>query len=254
MVRKGRLLQEEVITAKRTEGDGIYGHWGDEHPREEGRRRQCLLESKKELEVFQENKDLNFVVPGAAWAKRRAQGVENRGADVPSQRELQAMVRTRLHPHCDVKPAQSLCEFMCLWAFPWGLSGKESTCQCRRHRFDPWVGKIPLEKEMATHSSILAWEIPWTEDNWCFWILILEKTLECPLGCKEMNQSILKEINTEYSLEGLMLKRQYFGHLLWRAYSLERILMQAETEGKRRRGRQKMRCLDNMTKWANSAR
>ena len=44
------------------------------------------------------------------------------------------------------------------------LSGKESTCQCRRCEFDPWVGKIPLEKEMATHSSILAWEIPWAEE------------------------------------------------------------------------------------------
>jgi len=51
--------------------------------------------------------------------------------------------------------------------FPDGTVGKESACQCRRckrHRFDPWVGKIPLEKEMATLSSILAWEIPWTED------------------------------------------------------------------------------------------
>ena len=44
------------------------------------------------------------------------------------------------------------------------LSGKESTCQCRRHGFDPWVGKIPLEKGMATLSSILAWRIPWTEE------------------------------------------------------------------------------------------
>ena len=47
---------------------------------------------------------------------------------------------------------------------PRWLSGKEPTCQCRRQRFDPWVRKIPLEKEMATHSSILAWKIPWTED------------------------------------------------------------------------------------------
>ena len=46
---------------------------------------------------------------------------------------------------------------------PWWLSGKEATCQCRRRGFDPWVRKIPLEKEMATHSSILAWRIPWTE-------------------------------------------------------------------------------------------
>ena len=46
----------------------------------------------------------------------------------------------------------------------WWLSGKEPTCQCRRCVFDPWVEKIPLEKVVATHSSILAWEIPWTEE------------------------------------------------------------------------------------------
>ena len=51
--------------------------------------------------------------------------------------------------------------------FPGGASGKEPPCQCRRHKrrgFDPWVRKIPLEKEMTTHSSILAWRIPWTEE------------------------------------------------------------------------------------------
>ena len=48
---------------------------------------------------------------------------------------------------------------------PWWLRGKGSTCQCRRLRFDPWIRKIhPLEKEIATHFSILAWEIPWTEE------------------------------------------------------------------------------------------
>ena len=51
--------------------------------------------------------------------------------------------------------------------FPGGAGGKEPVCQCRRHKrlgFDPWVGKIPLEEGMATHSSILAWRIPWTEE------------------------------------------------------------------------------------------
>ena len=43
-------------------------------------------------------------------------------------------------------------------------SGKESSCQCRRHGFDPWIGKSPLEKEMTIHSSVLAWEIPWIEE------------------------------------------------------------------------------------------
>ena len=54
-----------------------------------------------------------------------------------------------------------------LTGFPSGVSGKELTCQCRRHRrqgFDFWVGKIPLEEKMATHSSLLAWKIPWMEE------------------------------------------------------------------------------------------
>ena len=66
----------------------------------------------------------------------------------------------------------------------------------------------------------------------------LEKTLESPLESKEIKLVILKEINPEYSLEGLMLKvkLQYFGHLMQRADSLEKILMLRKTEGKRRRG------------------
>ena len=63
------------------------------------------------------------------------------------------------------------------------------------------------------------------------------------------NQSILKEINPEYSLRGLMLKLklQYFGHLMWRANSLEKTLMMGKIEGRRRRGRQRMRWLDGIT-------
>ena len=66
---------------------------------------------------------------------------------------------------------------------------------------------------------------------------------------RKSNQSILKEINPEYSLEGLMLKLklQYFGHLMWRADSLEKTLMLAKIEGRRRRGRQRMRWLDGIT-------
>ena len=57
----------------------------------------------------------------------------------------------------------------------------------------------------------------WASKNWCFWIVVLEKTLESPLDCKEVKQSVLKELNPEYSLEGLLLKLklQYFGHLMW---------------------------------------
>ena len=63
---------------------------------------------------------------------------------------------------------------------------------------------------------------------------------------RRSNQSILKEIYPEYSLEGLMLRLQYFGHLMQRADSLEKTLMLGKIEGRRRRGQQRMRCLDSI--------
>ena len=79
--------------------------------------------------------------------------------------------------------------------------------------------------------------------------MVLEKTVESLLDCKEINQSILKEISPEYSLERLMLKLklQYFGHLMGRTDSLEKTLMLGKIEGRRRRGRQRMRWLDGIT-------
>ena len=74
--------------------------------------------------------------------------------------------------------------------------------------------------------------------------MVLEKTLESPLDCKEITQSILKEINPEYSLEGLKL--HYSGHLMPRTDSLKKTLMLGKTEGKRRRGQQSMRQLDGI--------
>ena len=89
----------------------------------------------------------------------------------------------------------------------------------------------------------------WAPKNWCFWTVVLEKTLESCLDSMETKESILKEINPEYSLKGLMLKLQlqYFGHLMWRANSCEKTLMLGNIEGKRRRGRQRMRWLDGIT-------
>ena len=68
--------------------------------------------------------------------------------------------------------------------------------------------------------------------------MVLEKTLESPWTARRSNQAILKEINTEYSLEGLMLKLklQYFGHLMQRADSFKKTLMLGKIEGRRRRG------------------
>ena len=93
------------------------------------------------------------------------------------------------------------------------------------------------------------WELDykesWVPKNWCFWTVVLEKTLESPLDCNEIKQFILKEISPEYSLEGLMLnlKLQYFGHLMWRTDSFEKTLMLGKTEGGRRRGWQWMKWL-----------
>ena len=73
--------------------------------------------------------------------------------------------------------------------------------------------------------------------------------MRVPWTARRSNQSILKEISLEYSLEGLMLKRklQYFGHLMPRTDSFEKTLMLGKTEGRRRRGQQRMRWLDGIT-------
>ena len=87
------------------------------------------------------------------------------------------------------------------------------------------------------------WRID-TFELWCW-----RRFLRVPWTERWFNQLILKEISTEYSLEGLMLKLklQYFGHLMWRTDSLEKILMLRRIEGRRRRGRQRMRWLDGIT-------
>ena len=79
---------------------------------------------------------------------------------------------------------------------------------------------------------------------WCW-----RRLLRVPWSARRSNQSILKETNPEYSLEGLMLKLklQYLGHLIFRANSLEKTLMLGKTEGKRRRGQQRMRWSDSVT-------
>ena len=90
----------------------------------------------------------------------------------------------------------------------------------------------------AEHQRIDSFEL------WCW-----RRLLRVPWTARRSNQSILKEISPEYSLEGLMLKRklQYFGHLMRRADSLEKTLMLRKIEGGKRRGRQRMRWLDGIT-------
>ena len=100
------------------------------------------------------------------------------------------------------------------------------------YRCESWTIK------KAEHQRINAFKL------WCW-----RRLLRVPWTAKRSNQSILKEINPEYSLEGLMLKLkfQYFGHLMRRADSLEKTLMLGKIEGRRRRGQQRMRWLDGIT-------
>jgi len=89
----------------------------------------------------------------------------------------------------------------------------------------------------------------WVLKYWCFWTVALRRLLRVPWTARRSNQSILREISPECSLEGLMLKLelQYFGHLTWRADLLKKTLMLGKIEGGRRRGRQRMRWLDGIT-------
>ena len=100
---------------------------------------------------------------------------------------------------------------------------------------------------------IWMWELDceesWGLKNWCFWTVVLEKTLESPLDCEEIQPVHPKGDQSWCSLEGLMLKLklQYFGHLTRRADSFEKTLMLGKIEGRRRRGQQRMRWLDGIT-------
>ena len=97
------------------------------------------------------------------------------------------------------------------------------------------------------------WELDykesWVPKNWCFWAVVLEKTPESPLDCKEI-QPVHSEGDQPWDFfEGMMLKLklQYFGHLMWRVDSLEKTLMLGGIGGRRRRGWQRIRWLDGIT-------
>ena len=89
----------------------------------------------------------------------------------------------------------------------------------------------------------------WVPKKWCFELWCWRKLLNTPWTARRSDQSILKEISPECSLEGLMLKLkfQYFGHLMWRTDSVEKTLILGKTEGRKRRGQQRMRWLDGIT-------
>ena len=96
---------------------------------------------------------------------------------------------------------------------------------------------------------VLDYKKCWALNNWCFWSVVLEKTLESPLDCKEI-QPVQPKGNQSWIVTGrtdAKLKLQYFGHVMQRADSLEKTLKLGKIEGRRRRGQQRMRWLDDIT-------
>ena len=120
------------------------------------------------------------------------------------------------------------------------MTNLDGVSKKQKHHF---ANKGPSSQGYGFSSGhVWMWELDykesWVPKNWCFWTVVLEKTLGSPLDCKEIQPVHPKGDQSWVSLEGLMLKLklQYFGHLMWRAASLEKTLMLGKIEGRRRRG------------------
>ena len=133
---------------------------------------------------------------------------------------------------------------------PWKKSYDQPRQHIKRQRHYFANKGPPNQRYVFSSSHVWMWELDykesWALKNWCFWTVVLGKTLESPWTARRSNQSIPKEISPEYSLEGLMLKLklQYLGHLMRRTDSLEKTLMLKKIDCRRRRGWQ-----DEMVGW-----
>ena len=145
--------------------------------------------------------------------------------------------------------------FQRVWATftaPW-KEGYDKPRQCIKNQRHHFANKCPYNQSYGFSSGhVRMWQLDHKEaehqridalELWCW-----RRLLRVPWTARRSNQSILKDVNPEYSLEGLMLKLklQYFGHLMWRADSLEKTLMLGKIEGKKRRWQQRMRWLDSI--------
>ena len=145
---------------------------------------------------------------------------------------------------------------------PWKESYDQPRQHIKKQRYY-FANKGPSSQGYGFSSGhVWMWELDceesWVLKNWCFWTVLLEKTLESPLDCKEIQPVHPKGDQSWVFIEGLMLKLklQYSGHLKWRVDSLEKTLMLGGIGGRRRRGQQRMRRLDGITRctwvWVNS--
>ena len=128
------------------------------------------------------------------------------------------------------------------------MTNIDSIIKKQRHYF---FNKGPSSQGYGFSSiHIWRWELDykesWALKNWCFWTVVLEKTLESPLDCKEI-QPVHPKGDRSWVLMGRTLKLQYFGHLMQRGESFDKPLMVEKIEGRRGRGRQRMRWLDGIT-------
>ena len=151
----------------------------------------------------------------------------------------------------------------------WGAADGDCSCEIKRHlllerkvmtnldsilksREISLLTNVHLVKAMVFPVVKYGWskldyKESWVPKNWCFWTVVLEKTLESPLDCKEI-QPVHPKGNQSWVFIGVLkLKLQYFGHLMRRADSFGRTLMLGKIEGRRRRGWQRMRWLDVTT-------
>ena len=136
---------------------------------------------------------------------------------------------------------------------PWKKS-YDKPGQCIKKQTYYFANKGPSSQSYGFSSShVQMWELDqkegWVPKNWCFELWCWKRLLRVPWAARRSNQSILREIDPEYSLEGLMLKLklQCFGYLMWKANSLKKTPMLERIEGRRRRGWQRMRWLDGIT-------
>ena len=136
---------------------------------------------------------------------------------------------------------------------PWKES-YDKLRQCVKKQRHHFANKSPDSQSYGFSSShVWMWELDHKEGyvlkNWCFELQCWRRLLRVPWTARRSNQSILKEINPEYALKGLMVKvkLQYFGHLMWRAHSLKKTLLLGKIEGKGRSEQQRMRWLDGIT-------
>ena len=133
---------------------------------------------------------------------------------------------------------------------PWKESCDKSRQHIKKQRY-LFINKGLYSQSYGFSSScVQMWELNhkegWALKNWCFWTVVLEKTVESPLDSKE-----IKPVNPIGNQSWIFIGRAdaeapYFGHPMWRANSLENILMLGKIEGRRRRGWQRMRCLDGI--------